>query len=319
MTDEQYFDIKLLSFSALSNFDTNGAKAINRKYGGDTSAFNLGALVEEIIQGDKKSIADKFIITENTKPTASLGQLVDAMIDNDVELNIDEAVSLARMLGLWSSVKKEEVYRGKLTAQFWEYMRLQKSSKRIVSPEMYLIAEQMAKGLLTSKYTKDIFKCKEHEEIIFQKVIIWNYETCKSKLDIIKVDHKNFTVTPYDLKTTGFDKEVFINSFYKFKYYLQASMYNSAVSELMFKEYSSYELKPFQFIVVQSSDPSNPITYTVSEHIIEKGMEGFYTEEGKLLKKGYLQLIEEYTWHVKNNKFDYSKNTYECKGNIMIE
>lgn len=320
MTDEQYFDIDLLSYSKLSNFDKNGAKSINREYGGDTYAFNLGALVEEIIQGDSKSVREKFIITDNVKPTASLGELVDAMLDNEVNEKIEDAVALAKMLGLWSSIKKEEVYRAKIDIpRFWEYLKLQKSKKRIVSPDTYALANDMANGLLNGKYTKDIFIYNDTQEVLYQEVIIWNNKTCKSKLDIIKVDHKKKTITPYDLKTTAFDKEDFINVFYKFKYYIQSSMYLDAVEEWRFKYYPDYILKPFQFIVVQDMDSSNPMLYTVSDTIIDKGRDGFHNDDGKLMKRGYLELIDSYNWHVKHNKFDFSRITYESKGNITIE
>jgi len=320
MTDEQYFNIDLLSYSKLSEFDENGAKSINKEYGGDTNAYNLGALVEEIIQGDSKSVKEKFIITDNVKPTAMLGVLTDAMIDNEVEHTLKKAVTLAKMLGLWSFIKKEEVYNKKIDIpQFWEYLKLQNTNKRIVSPETYILAKAMANGLLTSKYTKDIFTYTEDQEVLYQEVIIWNKKTCKSKLDIIKVDHKEKTITPYDLKTTGFDKEEFINSFYKFRYYIQSSMYSDAIEEWKFKYYSDYLMKPFQFIVVQDIDYSNPLIYTVSDTIINKGREGFYNEEGKLLKKGYLDLIIEYNWHINNKRFNFSKSTYESKGNILIE
>ena len=320
MTDEQYFKIDLLSYSKLSNFDKHGAKAINKEYGGDTDAYNLGALVEELVQGDSDSVKEKFIITDNVKPTAFLGDLTNAMIDNDAEHNIDTAITLAKMLGLWSSVVNPDVYKKKIDKpQFWEYLKLQKTNKRIVSPETRDLAEIMRNGLLNGEYTRNIFNCDKNQELIYQEVIIWNNKTCKSKLDIIKIDHNKKTITPYDLKTTGFDKEDFINSFYKFRYYIQASMYYEAINEWRFNNYSDYLLKPFQFIVVQDIDPSNPVVYTVSDTIIDKGHSGFYNEDGKLLRKGYDQLIDEYLWHVNNEKFSFSKETYESNGNITIE
>jgi len=320
MKDSEYFKIDLHSNSRLSNFDKKGARAINSKFGGDTEELNLGALVEELLQGDNNSLKENFIITDNVKPTAFLGDLTTAMIENNAKHNIETAVTLAKMLGLWSNVVNHDVYRKKIDKQqFWEYLRLQKTKKRIVSPEMYTIAKTMKNGLVEGMFTKDIYNVKKGEELIDQQVIIWNKKTCKSKLDTIKVNHKLKTLTPYDLKTTSFNKETFISSFYKFRYYIQASMYHDAIIEWAFINFPDYKVKPFQFIVVQKDDPNNPLVYTVSDVKISEGRDGFFNEDGKLLRKGYKQLIEEYDWHVNMNMFDFSMETYKADGNILIE
>jgi len=320
MTDEKYFKLNYHSFSRLSNFDKNGPRGINKEYGGDTDAFNLGALVEEILQGDVKSIKAKFIITDNVKPTAQLGQLADAMIASGKDETLENAYEMAKEMNLWAGTKNPDLYTKKIDIpQFWEYLKLQRTNKRIVSPETFISAKSMVKGLLTNEFTDHIFQCEKHEELRNQEVVIWNNDTCKSKFDIIKLNHKTKTITLYDLKTSGFDKERFIGSFYKFRYYLQASMYTTAINAWAFENYPDYLVKPFQFIVVQEADPMNPLVYTVSEPIINSGRDGFVEDSGKIYKKGYEQLIQEYEWHVNNNKFSYSKETYEQKGNIIIE
>lgn len=320
MKDSEYFKMKLKSYSKLANFDEHGARAINKEFKSDAAFFSLGHLTEELLQGDKKSLKEKFIITDNVKPSASLGVLADAMIENNATENLNTAVTLSRGLGLWDNVKKEEVYEKKIDIpQFWEYLRLQKTNKILVSHEDYHKAMTMKKGLLESGFTRGIFNLTKDEELKYQEVIIWNKETCKSKLDIIKINHKNKTITPYDLKTTGFDKERFIGSFYKLRYYIQASMYYDAMEEWRFNNYPDYKLKPFQFIVVQGEDPTNPMVYTVSDLKLGEGRDGFYNEDGKLLRKGYLQLINEYDWHINMDKFDFSVDTYEADGNILID
>jgi hypothetical protein len=324
MTDSEYFEMDYLSYSKLASFDEKGAKSINKSYSGDTEAFNLGALVEELLQGDKNSLKSNFIITDNIKPTASLGVLADAMIENNAEHKLETAVTLAKKLGLWSSIVKQEVYEAKIgTVQFWEYLKNKRSNKRIVSKEMHHKALEMKNGLLNGEFTKDIFKSSKNVMSLNQMVLVWNDKTLKSKLDLVKIDHKNETITPYDLKTIGSDKEGFIKSFYKWRYYIQASMYYDAVSESLTQEASSatygYKMKPFQFIVVQSQDPANPMVYTVSDAKIREGRDGFYSEDGKLIRKGYKQLIEEYNWHINENKFDFSIETYNANGNILIE
>jgi len=323
MKDKEYFKIPLLSYSRLARFDESGAKSINEEFGESNQEFYaLGALTEEIIQGDLVSLKENFIISDFVRPTASLGDLADEMLANNAELKGETAMVLARALGLWSNVKKDEVYLKKFdTKEFWGYLKLyrNKGDRKIVSPKLFDLATEMAKGITEGMFTKDIFESNAKRELLYQEVILWNNETYKSKLDLMVIDHNLKSIIPYDIKTSAFPAEEFKSQFYKFRYYIQSSMYTDALEEWRLEHYPEYLLKPFQFIVVSRENPSTALTFTVDETMIDKGRDGIHRDDGSLMRKGYKQLTEEFNWHVDSQQFDFSFTTYENKGNILIE
>lgn len=322
MKEKEYRNLKLISYSSLSELDKSGPKSIiNPKEDVDIDYFSLGKYVEELIENGKKNIRNKFIITNLIKPTAMLGELAEVMLLNNAELKVNTAFALAKSLNLWKGTKDEAKYIANFDKdEFWGYLKLkQQTDKVVISYELANLGERMAKGVLNGEFTKNIYKCNSNQEIIHQLVILWGNKKLKSMLDFIKIDHKARTVTPYDLKTTGFPVENFIKeAFYRQRYYIQASMYTDALTEWVFDNYPDYTVKPFSFIVVSKLQPDVGIVYTVSDTILKSGVDGFYKDD-ILVKKGYKQLLEEYNWYVNNNKFELSMDTYINKGNILIE
>ena len=319
MNDKEYFARPELSYSGLARFDKEGVAVFKSEQEHDKEYYHLGALVEEIIEGDIDSINAKFLVTDNVRPTAMLGDLADAMIENHAAHNPTTAFTLAKGLGLWANIKNEATYTKKFDIpQFWGWLKLQNETRRIVSKDIYYMAKAMAKGLTENEYTSHIFESSKENELISQPVIIWNNGKYKSKLDFIKINHKDKTITPYDLKTSAFPAADFRAQFYKFRYYIQSSMYTDALREWAFTHHPDYTLKPFQFIVVSRTSPSLPITYTVPDFIINAGRDNFHNDAGELWRRGYVQLTEDYEWHVNNDAYDYDRVVYESKGNIEL-
>lgn len=324
MTEKEYRSLSNISYSNLKELDTKGPSSINNSEELDIEEFALGKFVEEIVEElitGKDLISEKFIITDTPKPTAMLGQLADAMLANKAELKIENALILAKGLGLWSNIKNEDTYKAKFdNPEFWEYLKLKRqTTKVVISSELAKLGKLMGNSVFKGEFTKHIFYLEPGVELISQLVIQWGKKQLKSMLDYVKIDHNRQTITPYDLKTSGFPVEDFVSTgFFKQRYYIQSSMYSDALEEWKFDNYPSYTLKPFIFIVVSRIQPTRPLCYTISNTIYNSGREGFYKDD-KLTRKGYLQLLNEYIWYVKNNKFDFSMSTYESKGNILIE
>lgn len=319
MKDEDYFARPELSYSGLARFDKDGVAVFSTEVEHDKEYYHLGALVEELIDGDIESVNAKFLITDNTRPTAMLGELADAMIENNATHNSTTAFTLAKGLGLWANIKNDETFTKKFDIpQFWGWLKLQDESRRVVSKDIYYLAKAMAKGLTDSQYTSHIFKSNKKNELISQPVILWGKGKYKSKLDFIKINHTDKTITPYDLKTSAFPVEDFRNQFYKFRYYIQSSMYTDALREWAFTNYNGYTLKPFKFIVVSRTKPGFPLVYTVPESIINSGRDNFYNDDGVVWRRGYLQLTEDFEWHIDNKAFDYNRIVYEFNGDIEL-
>lgn len=120
----------------------------------------------------------------------------------------------------------------------------------------------------------------------------------KALLDGIKIDHKEKTIEPFDLKTTGKSVYEFKDSFLKYGYYTQAALYDEGIQhpESPVFEYleGGYFVKDFKFIVTETKVSSyNPaLIFKTSKKDREVGMNGGYIQ-GKYYK-GINQLLEDY-------------------------
>ena len=165
--------------------------------------------------------------------------------------------------------------------------------------------------LKTHPFTYQIFECNEDEEIFYQlkfKTEILGVN-CRCMFDIIKVNHKNKTVEPMDLKTTGAGEEDFEQSFVKWNYWCQSGLYSDMLRKVMILDetFLSYDLLPFKFIVINKNNLT-PLIWSVGDYGV------LQSEIKEKLGVTYLSLLQDASWHLQNGKFDYSRKSYENNG-----
>jgi hypothetical protein len=223
---------------------------------------------------------------------------------------------------------------------------LASKGKMVIDAEGMFTANRIVQDLSINPFTKKYFIKEDGMELLFQVPIVWDIQfnslmteegkadtkRAKSMLDVVLIDHKNKLILPVDLKTGG---ESFYRSFWKYKRYLQASMYTDA---LIFSEWigdvnteliHEYEIKPLRFIYCDTNLKKSPIIYKLSNKDIAAGREGIdYMEPtgnvddikfgvfGRIKYKGYRKLVAELDWHIKNNKWDYDYDTYMSGGEV---
>ena len=142
--------------------------------------------------------------------------------------------------------------------------------------------------------------------------------TTKVLLDIIEIDHNKKTIRGCDVKTRDGSAYDFRFDFYKWKYYLQASLYTKALEEWLKAknekgEYLGYTVNNnFKFIVVSTSY-FNVAVYKCTETDIEKGLNGFEKRDGSYVK-GVNELLDDVMWHLAINKWDCPRDVYSNDG-----
>lgn len=184
---------------------------------------------------------------------------------------------------------------------------------------------EAAKGLLNTGET-------EHE-------IYWEYKQlkntsviedfkfdCKSKLDNIEIDHKNYKVKIKDLKTTTKSTAYnfyplnsnksslitisrYITPFEIYKIYKQLAFYRLAVlnSGLLSKEYiNKYEFE-FYLIVVQLFDEFTTCVFKIHPNWIFEGTQQLS------------RLFHRINWHKVNNKWDYHYEEYVSEDGFILK
>ncbi len=285
-----------------------------------SDALVLGSAVDCLLT-DTDNWDKRFHIITEEKPIGQMGEYVDCLFNNAVNYDISDAIIGFKGFDSQEFKNAEEaVYKlvgfkrdslDKVRERFNKeakdyFIDLKKSiGKEKISFEIYEQALKIKEDILEGEYSKKYFTCNEDEEIHFQTAIYFKYELvdCKALIDVIKINHKNKTVTPIDIKTTEFLPN-FKGSFWKYRYDLQSAWYLLAIGfwkEKFAKEI--YQILPFKLIVAEKCCGHKPWVFKVSYDTWNTGRDGG-TINGRQYK-GYNTLIEEYKVCKSKEQWDY--------------
>ena len=172
--------------------------------------------------------------------------------------------------------------------------------------------------MLTHDYTRIYFY--NNLENHYQYKINFNYKgfNLRGLLDKLTIDHTNKKVYMEDIKT-GVPKNLeFMESFIKYRYYLQECVYSLAFEHIC-KEMNliGYKLMPFKFIYISRSE-NFPLVYEVSEKWHNAALNGFIIA-GKYKYRGLNQLIDDIYYHWKNKEFTLPKEIIEQNGSLILK
>lgn len=196
---------------------------------------------------------------------------------------------------------------------------------KVISKDEYESVTKAKELILANPFVqKYFFKTDPLHEILSQVAIFFDYmgEECKGFLDGILIDHRNKTITPYDLKTTGKSVHEFASSYIQYGYYRQCAFYEIAIKspESPVKPLldRGYTLLDFKFIVVETklSSSSPAIIYTTSAADRAVGVNGGW-RFGKYYK-GINQLIEDYKYHRDNDYWDLPIDLLKNSGEVQL-
>lgn len=188
----------------------------------------------------------------------------------------------------------------------------------------------MKELILSNEFTHRYFvSFDENVEIISQVPIYFDYMDleCKGLLDGILINHREKTIQPYDLKSTGKSVYEFEKWLPIYGYHRQAAFYSIGLREWISEKAAKaraigtpnlgdYEVLPFKFIVVESklSSKTPAIIYEMSDDDMLAGLEGGIPKGHKRHIKGINELIEDYKWHKENDKWLLRREFYEADG-----
>jgi hypothetical protein len=205
--------------------------------------------------------------------------------------------------------------------------------KKVLDIEDMFKANQIVRLLKENPYTKKYFVAEDGVDLVFQPHILWNLAfhslltkeegqlktvQAKSVLDVVRIDHKNKTVEPIELKT---GEDSFMRSFWKYKRYLQASMYEDAVYKAIWDKEEiaeQYIIENIKFIYADSKLYYPPKIYRMTDGDLSAGRSGHIDTKTSRVTKGYIQLAAELEWHEKMDLWEYSYDVYQTDGKIDI-
>tara|TARA_R110000822_G_scaffold73853_13_gene177630 strand:+ start:3154 stop:4170 length:1017 start_codon:yes stop_codon:yes gene_type:complete len=309
-----------LSFSRISDYDRNGPKALDKKTFVSGQGVKIGSITDDWLL-NRENFDDIYFVFNGDKPTATLGKLVDIILENYANIPPKEEIfNIIKKNEFWKRSKPETVEGYFDNPEFWSYLKamFKGREKELITTSEFALGQDLATVLTTHQFSKHLFNNN------FEKITQWkfnfNYSGARIRgiIDLILIDHDQKTVRLIDLKTGADTADNFLNSFIKYRYYFQAALYQMAFSVLQ-EEYGlkDYKLEPFTFLYIGRKEQL-PIEYTVSEKWINAAWDGFVTLGGYDYK-GIDELLEEIQWHWQNKVFDMPRNAYENNGTMLLK
>lgn len=273
-----YRQFSAISYSALSRFKSEGLEHIDGLYDKlSTPSLTFGSLVDTLVTEGKEIFDTKYAVFDlNPKPSDTIQAIVTDLykeygdntnnIENHFEhledipeiLISDVAINNNYFVGAsYNKTRSKKVIdQG---SQFYEYLKLAKDRK-IISREDYNDAFNCYNTLITNPITKDFFTSTKDKKIYFQlkfKENInfgpYNNIAIKCMPDLLIVDYTNKTIQPVDLKTSSRPEYLFVESFYKYNYYIQAGLYTAILIDTIKNsdtEYKDFKVLPYKFMVI---------------------------------------------------------------------
>lgn len=309
-----YRNDNALSYSKLSSFFKQGPKALISTEKVDTPALRFGSLVDTILTAPEE-FDDKFYVADIDKFSDTIRKIVEDLFNPEIESIglIDDATILMVLDNYqYQTNWKSQTRIDKVVALGEDYYTVLRYStdKIVISPKEFEEAQQCVMTLKTHPFTYQIFDCNEDEEIFYQLKFKHTSGQINVRImtDVIKVNHKEKWIQPYDLKTTGKNEEEFEKSFVDWNYWIQSGMYARVIAKNVAKDdyFSEFNILPFKFIVINRANLT-PLVWEVNEVYI-------WDEIVKKYSTSWKRLLLDANWHLQNGKFDYSRRSYENKG-----
>ena len=217
-----YRSDKALSYSRLSQFFKNGAKALISNEKIDTLALRFGSAVDCILTAPEE-FDDRFYVADIDKFSDTFRKMTEDIFadHNDLE-SISDVPNLLDYIGDWQPRWGEKAKIDAVIKGCSDYFTVLKYStgKIVISPQEFSEAQQAVQTLRTHPFTYQVFECDEDEEIFYQLKFKTELEGVKVRImmDLVKCNHRTKRISPFDLKTTGSSEESFESSYEKWGY-----------------------------------------------------------------------------------------------------
>ena len=247
---------RAVSYSRVSDFDRNGPHVLIKRTNPQGLGLKMGSIIDDLtLPKVGFNFEDEYLIFDGSKPTATLGKIVDIILENYTYVpSKQEVLKIIEVNKFWSNVKNPDILDGNYnTPDFWKYLAVNFDEKKrnIITTDEYNKALDISEVLKTHEYSTHIFNNSLENINQYKFQCEYNGLIFRGVIDKVLIDHENKSIQFIDLKT-GQDKALsFKSSFIKYRYYLQEAVYMQAfdhiVGELGLEDYTCL---PFMFLYV---------------------------------------------------------------------
>lgn len=276
VTEEQYRADPALSYSTLSRFDREGFANIDKLFDKqETPSLLLGSIVDTILTDGEDEFNNRFVVAEYPDIPDSIIQIVKALFNEfSVTHRTLESIPNEEVIGFASRFNYQNNWKPETRAKvikekgnrYYDLLYLT-VDKTLVSQDMYNDSLRMVDALRTSEATKWYFADNNPFEPEIERYYQLKFKgefkgiPIRCMFDELIVLHEEGVIIPVDLKTTK-DVITFEDSFFSWRYYIQAQMYAEILKQnLKDDEYfSKFKIEEYRFIAVDKK-LLTPIVY----------------------------------------------------------
>lgn len=294
MEEPTYHAYPAWSYSIIARYAKYGFAALQNLFEKvtPTPEMEFGSLFDSMITRGKKTL-DLYAVYDGKIPDAekkvmdSLAKKSNKDEFKDIPITeIQEAADECAYYPRWSFDTKY-----KHLIPYAEYYSIAKSGKKVVNSEDWQDAYTMMKVFRNDPYLKDLFGTKNTKDVeyLYQTQFVINYTLASGRVaklkimpDLIKVDHKEKTIQPVDLKTSGLPAYNFAENFVKMAYYIQAKLYSDVLEVVKNgdDELKEYTILPYLFTDISRTDKI-PVTYVYDQTSLSQANGFTFTSSGR--------------------------------------
>lgn len=267
LPEQDYHAYPAYSYSLIARYAKDGFSALKTLHDEpvkQTDSMRFGSLFDAMLTHE--NAADEYIVFEKDVPPAR-----KAVLDRIAQLSgskrfdqvPEDIIKRALEECDYKAAKKYETQFEHLL-EYSDYYNAVKSGKQIVSQKEWDDAIDMMQAVQGNEYLKEHFAVPstDEKEFLYQLQFCLPYTASTGKieikcmLDMVEVDHKNRTIQPWDIKTSADPAFKFDEQFVKFRYDIQANLYDDMLRVVISKDedYRSYKVLPFKFMDISRSD-----------------------------------------------------------------
>jgi hypothetical protein len=266
VSEEEYRADPALSYSTIAKYERSGFNELDHLFDKiETPSLTFGSAVDSIITGGEQEFKDRFIVAEFPAIPDSIITIVKQLfslynesyrtLESIPDDNILSVIVSFNYQSNWRPETRVKVVKEK-GSQYYRLLYLSKD-KIILNTSTYKDVLNAVEALKTSDSTKWYFQednpfddIERKYQLKFKATLYGIDYRCMA--DELIIDHKNKTVQPIDLKTSGKKEWDFYKSFVEWRYDLQAKLYWQIIRKIMNEDwyFSDFKLLPYRFIVV---------------------------------------------------------------------
>lgn len=260
ITAQEYRDLPALSYSLLSAYDRMGYASVIAEPEPPSPQMTFGSAVDCLVTEGEEAFKDRYVAADDM-PSPSEKSVIDSLLQSDPGVPFLALVSDTELLAAADAVGyqtrfKPETRVSKLRQEGARYYALMMKGRTrvILSQEDYDDVIALAQAFKESPLTGKYFSEGDGVELLFQVKLLGTEKISKlpfkGMLDMVRIDHGLKEIQVCDIKTTVCVYN-FTESFWKWRYYIQAAMYQELMLQTLYKayeEYRGYVLKPFVFL-----------------------------------------------------------------------